>query len=439
MKRDIFQELIAWKSNPTRKPLLLMGARQVGKTFTLKAFAREHYTNHLYCNFELDPDLKQLFTGSLDPYHILHLLSIAKNISLQPTDTLLIFDEIQECPEALNCLKYFCELAPEYAVCAAGSLLRVTLAHTKGFPVGKVDFLHLYPLSFLEFLSAIGEEALKNYILDIKTLEPLPKLLHEKCTALFKYYLFIGGMPEAVYEYTKTKDILRIRDVQKNILTAYQLDFAKHAPKNQLMRITQVWENIVSQLSKENKKFIYSLIREGARAKEFEIAIQWLTAAGLLNKTVFINTPKIPLSGYAEFNFFKLYLLDVGLLAAFAQIEPKTILYGNDLFQELRGAISENYVAQTLIKNNFPLYYWASEGRSEIDFIIQHQQMIYPLEVKSGHSKHKKSLLSYQEKYHQSMLIRASAYNLKLDDYLLNIPLYLTSILPQLLKIIRTP
>ncbi|MBI5345798.1 MAG: ATP-binding protein [Chlamydiae bacterium] len=426
MKRKVFRNLQTWKNQPKRKPLILMGARQVGKTFVLKEFGEQEYTNTIYLNFEDNPRLGKLFDASLDPKMILKSLTIEMNAEIVEGKTLLIFDEIQECPNALNSLKYFYEKAPEQHIIAqGGSLLGVKLAHVKGFPVGKVQFLTLYPLSFLEFLEALNENRLKNFIEEQESLEPLPPNLHEKLLAYFKEYLFVGGMPEAVAEYIDSQNVTKVREIQTDILNAYSLDFAKHAPKEHIMKINQVWASIPNQLAKENKKFIYSAIRKGSRAKEFEVALQWLVEAGLIHKTLLISAPKIPLSAYADMNAFKIYLVDVGLLGAMSHLSAKTLLHENELFQEFRGAIVENYVAQELVHSHYPLLYWASEGKAELDFIIEQDDFIYPLEVKSGNSSKKKSLRVYGDTYHPKMLIRSSPMNLRKDGDILNCPLYL--------------
>lgn len=425
MKRTIMTTLRAWKSQPKRKPLILMGARQVGKTFVLKKFGEQEYTNTVYLNFEDNPQLCKLFDASLDPKMILKALTIEMNTDIIEEKTLLIFDEIQECPNALNSLKYFCENAPKHHIVAAGSLLGVKLVHVKGFPVGKVQFLSLYPLSFLEFLEALKENRLKTFVEELKNVEPLPPNLHEKLLMYFKEYLFVGGMPEAVAEYIDSQNVSKVRDIQTAILNAYSLDFAKHAPQEHIMKINQVWNAIPSQLAKENKKFIYSAIREGGRAKEFEVALQWLMEAGLIYKVPLISTPKIPLSAYADLNAFKVYLVDVGLLGAMSKLSAKTMIHENELFQEFRGAITENYVVQGLTSSQYSLFYWTSEGKAELDFIVEQDDFIYPLEVKSGNSSKKKSLRVYGDTYHPKMLIRTSPMNLKKDGDILNCPLYL--------------
>lgn len=439
MKRTIMNSLYAWKNEPKRKPLILMGARQVGKTFVLKKFGEQEYSNTVYLNFEDNPRLCKLFDASLDPAMILKALTIEMNAEIIEGKTLIVFDEIQECPNALNSLKYFCENAPKQHIAAAGSLLGVKLAHVKGFPVGKVQFLSLYPLSFLEFLEAVKETRLKSFIEELKNIEPLPPNLHEKLLMYFKEYLFVGGMPEAVAEYIDSQNVSKVREIQTAILNAYSLDFAKHAPKEHIMKINQVWGSIPSQLAKENKKFIYSAIREGGRAKEFEVALQWLMEAGLIYRVPLVSIPKIPLSAYADLNAFKVYLVDVGLLGAMSNLSAKTILHENELFQEFRGAITENYVAQELVHSQYPLYYWTSEGRAELDFIIEQEDFIYPLEVKSGNSSKKKSLRVYGDTYHPKMLIRSSPMNLRKDGDILNCPLYLIEELRALISFYTAP
>lgn len=434
MKRQILHQLQAWQRKDSRKPLILMGARQVGKTTVLQQFASESFDNFVYLNFEDEPHLQRLFDNSLNPSRLLQAIEIEKKQKITPESTLIIFDEVQECPNALNSLKYFQEDASQYPICAAGSLLGVKLKNKKGFPVGKVDFLHMFPMGFLEFLEATGEPELKTYLDTIDCIEPLSGNLHEKLMQHFRFYLFIGGMPEAVARYIATKDLFETRTIHKAILQAYALDFSKHAPGNQIMKINQVWRVIPSQLAKENKKFIYSVIRKGARAKEFEQAIQWLVEAGLVYKTFNITTPKIPIDAYANFEFFKLYLSDVGLLAAMANLEPNTVLQGDLLFQEFHGAFIENYAAQTLTRNYENTYYWSSEGSAELDFIFQHEGKNYPLEMKAGTSSRKKSLLIYDKKYKPSLLVRSSPMNLKQDGRILNCPLYLLSQLPKLLQ-----
>lgn len=431
MKRDIYHHLEEWKRSARRKPLVLNGARQVGKTYALKHFGKTSYEKTAYLNFEKDEKLARYFEETLDPKELLKILSIHTEIEIKPQHTLLIFDEIQECPKALNSLKYFCEEANEYHVAAAGSLLGVKTAGEKGFPVGKVNFLHLYPLTFFEFLSALGHEKTRIFLEELQTCEPLPAPLHEKLIQLLKIYFFIGGMPEAVAEYAKTENLSVVREIQLEILNAYEKDFAKHAPTHEIMKITTVWKQVHRQLAKENKKFIFAAIRKSARGRDYEEAIQWLSDAGLIHKSYLVEAPKFPLSAYADNSIFKIFLADVGLLGAQSNLSPQTIIEGDLLFTEFKGALTENYVAQELIatKHKEP-YYWASEGEAEIDFLIEEDHAIYPLEVKAGSSQKKKSLLVYSQKYAPSQLIRATTMNLKHDGDIYNYPLYLISRLP---------
>lgn len=432
MERTLYKELLAWKASANRRPLILRGARQVGKTYLIKKFAKEAYDSYVYLNFEEDPNLKDLFMDSLNPIRLLEKISLYIDRPLHPLKTLIIFDEIQESPEALNCLKYFYEEAKEYHIVSAGSLLGVKLAQSKGFPVGKVNFLDLYPLSFFEFLDAIGKNKLREFLDQITELQQIPSPIHEELLSLLRKYMYIGGMPDAVSEYIKTESLLSIRKVQQAILDAYVLDFAKHAPKEQIMKITKIWEAIPSQLAKENKKFVFSAIRKSARGREYESAIHWLADAGLIYKSYNISTPKLPLSAYHDRSSFKVFLLDVGLLSAMNKIPAKIVLENNALFTEFYGAFTENYVAEALSTQDQKLYYWTSAGIAEVDFLIEHDLNIYPLEVKSGTSRNKKSLLVYRDKYKPTTLFRASLMNLKKDGNVANFPLYLISRLLEL-------
>ena len=431
MKRDIYRALEDWKKSTRRKPLILNGARQVGKTYALKHFGQTSYEKIAYLNFEKDEKLGQYFEGTLDPKQIIKILSIHTEVDIEPRRTLLILDEIQECLKALNSLKYFCEEANEYHVVAAGSLLGVKTAREKGFPVGKVNFLHMYPLTFFEFLSALGQEKTCLFLKEHHTYEPIPNPMHEKLIQLLKLYFFIGGMPEAVAEYAKTENLNIIREIQSEIINSYEKDFAKHAPPNEIMKITTVWKQVHRQLAKENKKFIFAAIRKSARGRDYEEAIQWLSDAGLIHKSYLVESPKFPLSAYADNNIFKIFLFDVGLLGAQSNLSPQVIIDGDLLFTEFKGALTENYVAQELIASRHQEpYYWASEGTAEIDFLIEEDHEIYPLEVKAGASQKKKSLLVYNQKYAPSKLIRATTMNLKHDGDIYNCPLYLISRFP---------
>ena len=437
MKRDIYKLLEEWKLSNRRKPLILNGARQVGKTYALKHLGKTSYESCVYLNFEKDEKLSQYFRGTLDPKQLIKILTIHAGIEITPHKTLLIFDEIQDCPKALNSLKYFCEEAPEYHVAAAGSLLGVKIAGEKGFPVGKVNFLHLYPLTFFEFLSATGHEKVRTLLEETQTFDPIPSPLHEKLIQLLKMYFFVGGMPEAVSEYVKADSLTVVREVQLEILSAYERDFSKHAPASEIMKITTVWHQVHRQLAKENKKFVFAAIRKSARGRDYEDAIQWLSDAGLIHKSHLVKTPKFPLSAYADSSVFKIFLLDVGLVGAQSNLSPQVVIDGDVLFTEFKGALTENYIAQELIaaKQNQP-YYWASEGLAEVDFLIEEEHAIYPLEVKAGANQKKKSLLVYQEKYAPSKLMRATTMNLKHDGDIYNFPLYMVS---RLVKIFRQP
>ncbi|SRR5579883_638665 len=426
MKRYLYKQLLEWKASPNRKPLVLRGARQVGKTFLLKTFAQQEYRSFLYLNFEEDPKLDSLFANNLKPATILENISTYLNYDIQPEETLLIFDEIQESPSALNSLKYFQEQAAQFHIAAAGSLLGIKLANTKGFPVGKVTFMDLYPLCFFEFLEALGKNKLSDFLKQIKEFKEIPEPIHQELISLLKKYLFTGGMPEAVAEYTRSNDLSLVRKIQKDILDAYILDFAKHAPPEQLMKITQIWQSIPNQLAKENKKFIFAALGKSARGREYETAIQWLTDAGLIYKSHNISVPKLPLSHFVN-NAFKVFLLDVGLLAAMSNVPSQMVVDANNLFSEFNGAFTENFVAQELVANQYQLYYWTSENIAEVDFIIEHAMEIFPLEVKSNASRKKKSLITYGNKYQPKWLLRASLMNLRKDGEICNFPLYLIS------------
>lgn len=430
MKRTSYQKLLHWKNDKYRKPLILRGARQVGKTYLLTQFSKE-YASYVYINFEKMPQVISIFTGNIDPKEIITKLEIFFAVTIDPKNTLIIFDEIQECPEALNALKYFNEEANEYHIVAAGSLLGIKLNRDKGFPVGKVDFMDLKPLSFFEFLEALGEEKLCNYLENIKTFAPIDEAIHQKCIELLKQFFVIGGMPEVVARFIDTKDYGQVRKVQQAIVDAYVLDFAKHAHPNDVTKIMAIWESIPNQLAKENKKFIFSAINKSARARDYESAIQWLVDAGLIYKAFNVSVPKIPLDSYADKNIFKIYMLDVGLLGFMSRLPVKAILDGHKLFTEFKGALTENFAAQELIVNKFDkLYYWTSSGTAEVDFLLSYELHIYPLEVKAGISTHKKSLLSFAEKYQNNILSRATLMNLKANGDIYNYPLYLIALFP---------
>lgn len=431
MKRDIYLRLESWKHSKRRKPLIVNGARQVGKTHALKYFGSSAYEKMVYLNFEKDEKLKDYFNQTLDPQRLIKILGVYNEIDITPHDTLIVFDEIQECPKALNSLKYFCEETPEYHIASAGSLLGVKISEEKGFPVGKVNFLHMFPLTFFEFLTALNQEKTRAFLEEQKSYQPIPQPLHEKLLELLKIYFFVGGMPESIVEYLKTENFSIVREVQQEILSAYEKDFSKHAPPNEIMKISTVWNQIHSQLAKENKKFIFANIRKSARGRDYEEAIQWLCDAGLIYKSHNVSAPQFPLSAYADNNIFKIFFADVGLLGAKSHLSSKILIDGDLLFKEFKGALTENFVAQELIATKQKgLYYWTSQGTAEIDFLIEEDHHICPIEIKSGESQKKKSLIVYGQKYSPQMLIRATPMNLKHDGNIYNYPLYLTSKIP---------
>ncbi len=432
MKRDVYKKLIEWKETKGRKPLVLRGARQVGKTYLLKLFGKENYDNLIYVNFEETPKLKTLFEQNLDPQRIIRDLGIYFNQEILPKKSLIFFDEIQECPNALTSLKYFQEQASEYDIVSAGSLLGVKLARTKGFPVGKVTFIELYPCSFFEFLENIGNAKLRNYLEDINTIEPLTEVIHEQLTDLLRLYYFIGGMPEAVKSYIDNQNLNNVRKIHQDILDAYLLDFSKHAPTNEIMKITAAWNSIPTQLARENKKFTFAGITQSARAREYESAIEWLSDAGLILRSFCITAPRLPIESYSDKRAFKVFLLDVGLLSTMTDLPAKAILNGDKLFTEFKGALTENFVAQELKTNlRNALYYWATQGQAEVDFVIPFEGVIYPLEVKSGLATKQKSLAVYREKYQPQLSGRASLLNLKKEKDFYNFPLYMVSLFPE--------
>ncbi|MEI7437747.1 MAG: ATP-binding protein, partial [bacterium] len=385
MKRTAYRDLLAWKTNPSRKPLLVQGARQVGKTWLLKEFGRDQYTSCAYFNFEETPALKSLFDGDLKPERILETLAAYQGQSIVPSKTLLFFDEIQACPRALTSLKYFCEQAPEVQLVAAGSLLGVSVGKTTGFPVGKVHFLTLHPLSFFEFLEALNEGALLELLQGKTTFEPIAELLHDKLSGLLRIFLFTGGMPEVVQCYRETRDFSAVRAIQKDILHAYQRDFSKYTTATQAVRVSEIWRSIPAHLARENKKFKYGEVRKGGRASQFESAVEWLRSAGLMVTSVNVTAARLPLAGYADHARFKAYLLDCGLLGALIDLPARITTLGNAAFSEYNGAFVENFVAAELArKSDGELHYWISEGIAEVDFLIAHDGEILPLEVKSG-------------------------------------------------------
>lgn len=436
MQRDLYKKLVQWKQSKDRKPLVLKGARQVGKTFLLNEFGKKEYENIVYLDFDENSQLHQFFLKNLNPIRIIKDLSIYLEQPIYPKKTLLIFDEIQEASNALNSLKYFKEKANDYHVVAAGSLLGVKL--TKGFPVGKVDFMNLYPLSFFEFLSALKKDSLREILEKKKDLENLTEPIHEKYIDLLKNYYIVGGMPEAINKYlSDPTDFTPIRKIQKNILNAYELDFSKHTKPHDTIKILKVWKSISKQLAKENKKFMFSKIHKNARSREYIDAVEWLDHAGLILRSNLISTPKFPLSGYTEQNDYKIFLLDVGLLGAMTDLPPSIILKKNQLFKEFKGSFTENFVAQEFVKEEIPLYYWSYHSQAEIDFILTYNTSLIPLEVKSNKGKNMKSLKFYYKKFMPDILLRTSLRNFQKHDHFINIPLYSISNFYQFLKTIK--
>lgn len=436
IRRTIQGKLSQWRLASGRKPLILQGARQVGKTWALKHFGASEFDNVAYFNFEEQPELKQFFESTKDVQRILQNLSLVNGHAILPQKTLIIFDEIQECNEALNTLKYFCENAPEYAVASAGSLLGVAMSRGNSFPVGKVDFLQLNPICFSEFLSAVDPK-LFSYLESINQIEPIPDIFFNPLVDRLKMFFICGGMPEAVVTLLEKQDVEKTQQVLQNIVNAYALDFSKHAENKEVPKINHLWSSIPSQLARDNKKFLYQSVRNGARAREFEDALLWLSHAGLVNRIFRITKPGLPLSAYDDLTAFKLYLIDVGLLRRLSFLDPIAVKEGHRLFTEFKGALSENYVLQHLIANfeGVPRY-WTSKNQAEVDFLIQVKNEIIPIEVKSDENIRSKSLAVYNELYKPAVRIRYSLKNLKKDDGLINIPLFMVDYTEKLIGLV---
>lgn len=422
MQRNALYNLIEWKSDPERKPLILRGARQVGKTWLMKEFGKSQYTNFVYFNFDEDDALKSIFTTNKNPDRIIELLSLIAGEKILPGETLIIFDEIQECPEALNALKYFREKANEYHVVAAGSLLGTLLAQPKSYPVGMVNLLDISPLTFDEFMAAT-DPALYTYYESIQKDQQIEEIFHNRLTEAYYYYLIIGGMPECVASWLKYKDPARISEIQHELISIYENDFSKHNGKVNSGRILMVFRSIVSQLAKANEKFMYGAVREGGRARDFEEAIEWLVSAGMLNRVFNVSKPEHPLSAFDKLDQFKLFMFDTGLLKHMAGIDNAAILLKSDY--QFKGPLTENYVLQQL-HNQFPVaprYY--SDRSGEIDFILQNGTEIVPVEVKGGEDKSAPSFKRYISEYHPAHAIRFSLRGYRKDGAFTNIPLYL--------------
>jgi predicted AAA+ superfamily ATPase len=424
MHRLAMQNLIQWKENKKKKPLIIRGARQVGKTWLMKKFGETEYENYLYINFENNQQMQNLFSTDMDIERIIIGIEIYTGHKINPANSLLVFDEIQEVPQALTALKYFNENAPQLNIICAGSLLGIALHPGTSFPVGKVEFMDLFPLNFIEFLLAMGKKQLADLIQ--KKSFKLITSFKQNYIDMLKYYYYVGGMPEVVKAFSENMDFSEVIGIQKQILSTYEQDFSKHAPGNVVPRIRMLWNSIPSQLSKENKKFIYGLIKKGSRAKEYELALLWLIDCGLVYKTNRISKPALPLKAYEDLKAFKLYLLDIGLLSCMVRLNHKTILDGSKLFNEFKGALTEQYVLQQL--NTIPgieLYYWSNDkGTAELDFIIDNGNRIYPVEVKAEVNLQAKSLKSYRDRFKPEKSIRISMSDYKEEDWLLNLPLY---------------
>ena len=429
MKRLIMKQQTDWKNSPYRKPLILKGVRQVGKTWILKEFGKRYYENTAYFNFDENEEYKQFFETTKDVNRILQNLILASGQKILPGKTLIIFDEVQDCPNVINSLKYFCENAPEHHLACAGSLLGIALSKPSSFPVGKVNFMQIDPMTFTEFLLANGDENLAAYLDSVNTFEPIPDAFFNPLCEKLKMYFVTGGMPEPVRIWTEARDVNAMQESLLDILNAYERDFAKHPNVSEFPKISMIWKSIPSQLARENKKFIYKAVKEGARAREYEDALQWLADARLVHKIYKSTAPGLPLSAYDDLSAFKIYLADVGLLRRLAMLAPTAFGEGNRLFTEFKGALTENYILQTLITQSeiTPRYWSQNNPPYEIDFLIQRENDIFPVEVKSGTNTASRSLRKFKELFDDNikLRIRFSLDNLRLDGDVLNIPLFM--------------
>ena len=424
MIRSAMEQLQKWKSKKRRKPLIIRGARQVGKTWLMKEFGRSYYENTVYINFDNNTRMQSLFEGDLNIERIVTGMELYAGHKIDAENTLLIYDEVQEVPKALTALKYFNEDAPQYQIVCAGSLLGIALHQGTSFPVGKVEFLDLYPLSFFEFMTAMGKgqyvELLQEGDFEMAT------TFKQEYANLLKHYYYVGGMPEVVQAFGDNRDFNEAREIQQRILAAYEQDFSKHAPNEVVPRIRMLWNSIPAQLTKENKKFIYGLIKEGSRAKEYELAMLWLTDCGLVHKVHRVTTPSLPLKAYEDLKAFKLFLVDVGLLSCMVGLRQDVLLDGNELFREFKGALTEQYVLQQLkTLKGVNTYYWTAErATAEVDFVMDNGSKVIPIEVKAETNLQAKSLKVYHEKFQPELSIRTSMADYKREDWLLNLPLW---------------
>lgn len=433
MDRFITKKLVEWKQSKYRKPIILKGARQVGKTYIVKEFAKNNYEGLAYFNFDHDENLKNLFINSKEPKRILEQLAFIYGKAIIPEKTLIFFDEIQECQDALNSLKYFQEEANEYHIIAAGSLLGIRLTNTT-FPVGKVEFLNMYPMSFSEFLLADDCKNLVDYMNSIQKIEIIPDVFFNMLMEKLKAYFIIGGMPEVVSSWVQDKNMELVNKIQEDILTSYENDFSKHTTPSEANKISLIWNNIPSQLSKENKKFLYQTIKNGARAREYENALNWLNNANLISKVYNVSKSAIPLKSYNDLSAFKIYMMDVGLLRQMSKLDSKIIAEGNKLFEEFKGALTENFILNelNLVYNTTPNYF--TFERYEIDFLIQTINKIFPIEVKSGKTNKTTSLSKYNENFNNEYGIRFSTNNLSKDGKILNIPIFMVEYIDKIIS-----
>ena len=432
-------KLLAWKNSPYRKPLILRGVRQVGKTWILKEFGKLNYKNIAYFNFDENKEYKQFFETTKNVERILQNLMLASGQKIEPENTLIIFDEVQDCPEVINSMKYFYENAPQYHVACAGSLLGITLAKPSSFPVGKVNFMQINPMNFTEFLLANGDENLVKFIEQIDRIAPIPDAFFNPLYEKLKMYYVTGGMPESVLMWAKARDVNAMQETLFEIMTAYERDFAKHPNVSEFPKISMIWNSIPSQLARENKKFLYKVVKNGARAREYEDALQWLVSAQLVYKIYRNTAPNLPIAAYDDVSAFKIYLADVGLLRRLAQLAPTAFVEGNRLFTEFKGALTENYVLQALLTQFevTPRYWSQTNPPYEVDFLIQRENDIFPIEVKSEANINSRSLKKFKELFpNQTKLrIRFSLNNLKLDDDMLNIPLFMADYTDKLIEL----
>lgn len=435
MERLLISKLVEWKEKAGRKPLILKGVRQCGKTYLLKEFGKRHYDSCAYFNFEENDALKKVFEKDYDTSRILFELGLYCGKTIEPGKTLLVLDEIQECGRAITAMKYFCENAPEYHIVCAGSLLGIALQKQLSFPVGKVDFLTLYPMSFSEFLRAADSDQLADFVENFKKGDSLPEVIGEKLAALLRQYYITGGMPEVVKVWCDTRSIEQVESVQQAIINSYELDFAKHAPAKDFPKLTAIWRSIPEQLAKENTKFIFSHVKKGWRSKDLEDALEWLIGAGLVYKICKIEKPFIPLSSYADDTSFKLYMADVGILRKLSKLPYEVVLDATPAYREFKGSMTENYVLCELLKSvDDTAYYWSSGNTAEVDFIIQSGAQIVPIEVKSEKNVKARSLAEYRKKYEPKYSVKTSMKSDTTGEEVLNIPLYLISQMANFVK-----